>query len=238
MSWCLAASLGTVPRASAPLTIFLAGRRWRYGPARVDVTLTERGAEHSRCLLRWDDLRLLVDPSLPAPAEDEGPLSAEAGLLRELNPTTPVEVVLIGPRPPQPGAREAAGAAIRRALEAPVDAIDPAHPELEAFLDSSFLLVRDRITAATPCADPLAGLSDDTAAWAESARGTGLDAPRTPREEDVFASLRAAGLAARWPLADGVAILLAEPGKRDALGAALGDHGLERLPLSFGGADE
>jgi hypothetical protein len=246
-------------RLSVPLVIEFGGLYWPYGPVRLALRSSER--EGALSVLRAGPHTLLVDPSLPAPASDEGPLSAAAAALRAHSPATALEVVFEGPRPPYPGA-EVAGLFGLREILSGGDSSRPEDPaacavrtglavtltgapasvsdERVAWCESSLLLVRDPAAqeAPTPPTRGAApGLFEATSLseWAAGVTGQGLDAPSSAREADLFEALRAAGLLARWPLGGGVLLFLTRDTLREALIAALGDHGFELWPMTFGG---
>lgn len=260
-----------MPSASAPWVLPFAGRLWPCGPERIEVRVElAAGGWRSRVHDPGLGLTLWVDPDLPAPSGDEGPLGCEASALRAAAPPRPVEVSSRGPRPPLPGADAARAAALRAALEAafpgapgggspaasplerclqqgrpcppePGAVGEPApSPELLALLDERLVLHQDlvsRLRGEPPAPhEPLVPL-ERLPAWLDEARGRGLGAPtRSPRARDLEAELRAAGLCARWPLGEGLVLVLCEPGARARLVLALEERGLHPHPCQLGGA--
>lgn len=254
----------TCVSVSVPLVIKFGGLHWPYGPARLAIRTRER--EGALSLLHAGGHTLIVDPSLRAPADDEGPLSAEAETLRAYCPPKALDIVFEGPRPPHPGAdvagrfalrevlsvggpasagrEDAAALAVRTgvAVSATTGAMATISDDLVAWCESSLLLAWDPTQeagsraggAAEDAAPGLLEASSPTE-WAATVTGQGLGTPSSAREADLFGALRAAGLLARWPLGGGALLFLTSDTSREALVAALSDHGFERWPMTLGG---
>lgn len=251
-------------RVSAPCVLLFAGWAWPLGPGRVTVQAAPRSGG-LRSLVRDPErgLQLWVDPTLPAPSVEEGPLGCEARLLRAHPPAVAHELVSEGPRPPRPGADAARGLALRVALGADATRLAPASPSeaaalsglpcapagpaepaaaaaAQALLAARLVLYEDlvaRLREEPPAPEPAAPVPlADLGAWLESARGHGLGSPaRSPRARQLEEALRGAGLQARWPLGDGLTLVLCAPEDRDRLRAALTAHGLTVLPCALVG---
>lgn len=250
-------------RVSAPCVLPFAGWAWPLGPGRVTVQAAPRSGG-LRSLVRDPErgLQLWVDPTLPAPGAEEGPLGCEARLLRAHPPAVAHELVCGGPRPPFPGAEAARRLALRVALggqttiapaspgEAaalsglPCGPAGPAEPAAaaaaQALLAARLVLYEDlvaRLREEPPAPEPPAPVPlADLGGWLEAVRGQGLGAPsRSPRARQLEEALRGAGLQARWPLGLGLALVLCAPEDREGLRGALTAHGLTVLPCALVG---
>lgn len=175
-----------MPSASAPWVLPFAGWSWPCGPERVEVRVRPRAGV--RCHLSGQGnpqdhpWRLWVDPTLPAPTLDEGPLGCEARLLRVAPPPRAVDVQSRGPRAPLPGADAARGVALRAALRASFPDWSPAAQGTESPEEAA---ARSGLPASPGASGP-GGPADPAAAQAAA----GLLEARLLLYEDLVSRLR------------------------------------------------
>ncbi|MCO5168290.1 MAG: hypothetical protein M9894_18270 [Planctomycetes bacterium] len=250
--------------ASAPLALRFAGIAWPLGRERVTLTLAADEDPRPRVTSArgW---ALRVDPDLPPPAEDEGPLAPVARALRDLRraaarasrspaprrgawarrppcagpPSPPWPTRRAGPRR-RPRARSSA-----REAGAPADDRGPvvvATGRL-AWLSARLVLFDDPfVPPAPPHADHATGevdprlvLEAEPSALVAALTGHGVPDRPVWREERLDRALREAGLLGRFRVAPGVGLAFVEPGRRRELEAALTAHGLAPAPCELGG---